>query len=375
MSGKLHAISMPKWGMTMTEGTVAGWLFEEGDRVTAQDEIVEIETTKITNVMEAHAGGVFARRIVEAGATVPVGTLLGVVADGDASDDEIDRFVADFTPPADVASDGASGDEPRIVAAGDHRINVLSTGESGDHVVLLHGFGGDLNGWMFNQPELAGRYRVHALDLPGHGASDHDVGSGAVPDLANAVVATLDALEIEKAHLVGHSLGGAIALYLAIKHSDRVASATLVCPGGLGPDINMEFIDGFVAADRRKPMKQALALLFADDSAVKRQMIEESLKYKRLDGVEDVLATIRDANFTDCNQAGGMREALGSLKLPVQVIWGRDDQIIPAAHGDGLPSSVAVMTIDDAGHMPHMEQPRAFNAAVLGFLDNHGTGG
>jgi pyruvate dehydrogenase E2 component (dihydrolipoamide acetyltransferase) len=220
---------------------------------------------------------------------------------------------------------------------------------------------------MFNQPELAQRFRVHAVDLPGHGQSTLNVGSGSVPSLAAAILAVMDTENISRTHLVGHSLGGAIALFMALKYPERVVSASLVCPGGLGPDINLDFIDGFIVADRRKNMKAVLGHLFADPGVVERKMIEETLKYKRLDGVPAALETIRQANFTDAGQAGGMREGLASAKVPIQIIWGAEDKIIPAAHMLELPGEIGTHLIDGAGHMPHMEQSGAVTRLIADF--------
>jgi pyruvate dehydrogenase E2 component (dihydrolipoamide acetyltransferase) len=373
MSTRIHAISMPKWGMTMTEGLVADWLANEGDAVAADDDVIEIETTKITNVMEAHATGVLKRRVIDAGTTVPVGTLLGVIAPDDTTEAEIEAFISEFVPPELGEDDLDGANASRSVVAGPHKLNVLTAGDGGETLLLLHGFGGDLNSWLFNQPALAEHHTVHALDLPCHGHSSHSISSGSVPDLAQAVLAAADALGAPRFHLVGHSLGGAIALYLAMKHAERVASATLVCPGGLGPEINMAFIDGFVAADRRKLMKQALSLLFAKSEAVTRQMIEEALKYKRLDGVAENLGVIAAANFQDGKQAGGMRAGLAGSNVPMQVVWGESDAIIPATHAKDLPAQVAVHVIENAGHMPHMEQSRAFNALVARFVEEAAT--
>ncbi|MGI9465122.1 MAG: acetoin dehydrogenase dihydrolipoyllysine-residue acetyltransferase subunit, partial [Aestuariivirgaceae bacterium] len=352
----------------MTEGTVASWLAEEGDEIEAGHELLEIETTKITNVVEAQVGGRLRRRLISAGSTVPVGSLLAVIAGDDVSDIVLEEFIATYAPVETNAADGAgTGSANRMVDAGGRHINVATIGDAGDDMILLHGFGGDLNSWMFNQPELASQFKAHAIDLPGHGRSTLDVGSGSVPGLAAAMLAVMDADNISRAHLVGHSLGGAIALFMAIKHPQQVLSATLVCPGGLGPDIDLDFIDGFIAADRRKDMKTVLGHLFADPGVVERRMVEESLKYKRLDGVPAALEIIRRANFTDTSQAGSMREGLASAKVPVQIIWGAEDKIIPAAHMLNLPETVKTHLIDGAGHMPHMEQSATVNRLIAGF--------
>ncbi|MGI9463823.1 MAG: acetoin dehydrogenase dihydrolipoyllysine-residue acetyltransferase subunit, partial [Aestuariivirgaceae bacterium] len=264
------------------------------------------------------------------------------------------------------------GPVSHMVDAGGRHINVATLGDAGDDMILLHGFGGDLNSWMFNQPELAVKFRTHAIDLPGHGQSTLDVGSGSVPGLAAGVLALMDAEGMSKAHLVGHSLGGAVALFMAIKHPEQVLSATLICPGGLGPDINLDFIDGFIAADRRKDMKTLLGHLFADPGTVQRKMVEESLRFKRLDGVPAALGTIRRANFTDTSQAGDMREGLASSEVPVQVVWGADDKIIPATHMSDLPKSVETHLLDGAGHMPQMEQASAVTRLITNFAAQSG---
>ncbi len=92
------AVVMPKLGMTMTKGKVVDWQVEVGDRVEGGDEIVGIETEKITNACESPAGGVFRRRVVETGVVVPVGALIGVIADADTPEAEIDSFIANFKP-------------------------------------------------------------------------------------------------------------------------------------------------------------------------------------------------------------------------------------------------------------------------------------
>ena len=177
MSNEIKALTMPKWGLAMTEGAVTAWLVEDGADVREGDELLEIETTKITNVYESPATGNLRRRTVEAGQTVPVGALLGVVADRAVPETEIDAFIArfqeEFAVEAAEAGD-AAGPEPQFADAGGRRLRYLVMGESKGSegaapLVLLHGFGGDLNNWQFNQPALAEDRAVYALDLPGHG--------------------------------------------------------------------------------------------------------------------------------------------------------------------------------------------------------------
>ena len=364
MAGAIATITMPKWGLTMTEGMVAKWLVMPGSAVCAGDEVMEIETTKITNVFESPAGGTLRRQVAPEGDTVPVGGLLAVLAGDDVTETEIDAFIAkfqaEFVPPADEEGEASAG--PALIEAGGRRLRYLRLGpQDGLPILFLHGFGADLNTWMFNQPALAERHATYALDLPGHGGSSKEVGSGDAAALMTAVMDFMTAAAIARAHLVGHSLGGALALGLARADPGRVASLTLIAPAGLGPDINMAFIDGFIGAGKRRETKEALELLVADRGAISRAMIDEVLKYKRLDGVAAALQAIAAAAFSGGRQQIDLRGALAAVNVPRLVIWGRADRIIPAGHADGLPAGVAVHLLDGAGHLPHMEKSGEVN--------------
>lgn len=95
---KIRALTMPKFGLTMKEGKVVKWSVSEGDTLSKRDEVVEIETDKITNTLEAPSAGVFRRKVAEEGMTLLVGALIGVMAPEDVSDDQIDIFVSNFKP-------------------------------------------------------------------------------------------------------------------------------------------------------------------------------------------------------------------------------------------------------------------------------------
>src|SRR5262249_60062727 len=155
-----------------------------------------------------------------------------------------------------------------------------------DVVLLVHGYGGDRNSWLFLQEPLAARHRVYALDLPGHGTSSKDVGDGSVGTLAGAVLGVLDAIGAGRAHLVGHSLGGAVAVAAAARDPARISSLTLIAPSGFGPQVNADYLRGFAGAQKRREIKPVVGQLFADESLVTRQLDDHLLAYKRLDGRE-----------------------------------------------------------------------------------------
>ncbi len=95
---KIRALTMPKFGLTMKEGTVVKWSASEGDALSRGDEVLEIETDKITNALEAPISGVLRRQVAPEGATLPVGALIGVMGPADVPNEQIDAFVSDFEP-------------------------------------------------------------------------------------------------------------------------------------------------------------------------------------------------------------------------------------------------------------------------------------
>jgi pyruvate dehydrogenase E2 component (dihydrolipoamide acetyltransferase) len=365
MSDNIQMIVMPKWGLAMQEGMVAKWHVGEGDQVKKGQEIVDIETSKIANVFESPVDGTVRRLVVGEGETVPVAYLIAAVAPASVSDADVDAFVENFKANFVVADAGAGGPEPEDIETRAGRINHLVMGEGdGDPIIFIHGYGGDLNNWMFNQEDLSSGHATYAIDLPGHGRSTKQVGAGDVAALTEAVLAFMDAKEIRKAHLVGHSMGGGIALAMALDHADRVASVTAVAPAGLGQEINMDYIDGFIAEKRAKKLRPVLEMLVAHPEMISKDMVEDVLKFKRLDGVDQALAKLRDGCFGGGNQQVSLRERLGEIKVPIQVIVGKRDQIIPVTHTAGLPAAIKVTTFDDAAHMAHMEKAADFNDLI-----------
>lgn len=366
----IEPIVMPKWGLAMQEGTLSKWNIAEGDKIARGQEIADIETTKIANSFESPVEGVVRRRIIAEGDVVPVGALLAVVADKGVPDAEIDAYVTKFQESMAAAADNTvAAPEPQVVETAAGRIRYLKLGEGdGTPVVLVHGFGSDHAAWLFNHEALAEGRVVYALDLPGHGGSAKSVSDGSVAGLAAAVVAFLDAVEVKKAHLIGHSLGGAIAARIAETNPDRVASLTLVAPAGLADTINREFIEGFLSESRARKLRPILELLVADPSMVTADMVENVLKFKRLDGALEALSAIAAANFGGGKQSASVRAALANAKVPVQVIVGEADQVLPAAGADGLPAAVTVHRLAAVGHLPHMEKSAEVNRLVAAHI-------
>ncbi|WP_321892086.1 acetoin dehydrogenase dihydrolipoyllysine-residue acetyltransferase subunit [Paraburkholderia tropica] len=371
----IHMITMPKWGLSMEQGQVNGWLKSPGDKVSKGDELLDVESDKIASGVECAFDGILRRQIAQEGDTLPVGALLGVVADQETSDAEIDAAVAefqrDFVPAK--AGDADAGPQPEKAQIGGRTVRWLKLGEGdGTPVVLIHGFGGDLNNWLFNHADLATGRTVWALDLPGHGESGKAVESGALDELAQSVIDFLDTQKIERAHLVGHSLGGAVAMAVAERAPTRVASLSLIASAGLGDEIDGAYIEGFASATNRNVLKPHVTKLFADPALVTRQLVEDLVKYKRLEGVQDALAKIASQSFAGGAQRRLFRDRLSTLAPKVLVIWGDADQIIPARHAQGLAPTVQVEVIAGKGHMVQMEAAAEINRLLKAFFDAGG---
>jgi len=367
--GGLTKLGMPKWGLSMTEGTVVEWLVEEGTELNNGDEVVEVESEKINNAVETPAPGVLRRRVAKEGDVLPVGGMLGVIADASVSDEEIDAYVEEFQANFVPSEEEVGGPEPETVEIGGKNIQYLKLGEGeGVPLVLLHGFGGDINIWVFNQEALAeGGRTVYAVDLPGHGGSTKDVGEGDLASLVRVVEGFMGEMGVEKAHLFGHSMGGAVAASLAVQHPEKVQSLSLIASAGLGEEINGDYIEGFIAANRRKEMKNALGLLFATPDLVNRQLVNDVIRFKRLDGVDEALRKLADNLFPNGKQADV--PDLSGVEVPMLVVWGREDKIVPVAHSENAPTNARVEVLDDTGHMPQMEAAGQTNRLIEEFLD------
>lgn len=369
MTDLITPITMPKFGLAMTEGKITSWNIPSGAQVEAGQEIADIETTKITNGYESPASGTLRRQIATEGETLPVGALLGVLAEPAVSDADIDAFIAKFQ--ADFSSDSAADTqadhaEPIMVSVGDLTLRVQEAGQ-GDAtpVLFIHGFGGDLGNWMLNQNALSTDRRTVSFDLPGHGGSSKNVGDGTPAGFAATTAVLLDKLEITSVHVVGHSLGGAIALELAKTCPQKVASLSLIAPAGLGQGINMDFIEGFISADRRKTLEPVLNYLVHDKTLISRKMVEDIIRFKRLDGALQGLQTIAKACFPNGRQAEDLRPVLTSFAGPAQIIWGEADEVISPNDAKNLPDTIPVTLLPQTGHMPQLEKAADVNAALI----------
>ena len=198
MSARIVAVVVPKWGLEMTEGTVSSWLKQPGDMVARGEPLIEIESEKIVNSLDAPAEGMLRRILLDAGNIAAVGTLIGVIADASASEDDLDRFIRDFRPPdtGDAAASAAVTTSPTTPAI------AAPTGAAPDAGVvrvsppvrrLAESLGVSLEGLRGSGPN--GRILQEDVERAARGGSQDGAAGGSAPATAPAAAAGTAAAE------------------------------------------------------------------------------------------------------------------------------------------------------------------------------------
>ena len=146
-----------------------------------------------------------------------------------------------------------------------------------------------------------------------------------------------------------------MALALAASGAVGVRSLLLIAPAGLGPDVNGAFLDGFGRSRSAASLAPWMRLLVADPAALSDGFIQATARSRAVGDVAESQQRLAAALFPDGTQAFSTRALLAGLTVPVKVVFGRDDRIIPARHANGLPGNVAVHLFDGVGHLPQIE--------------------
>lgn len=217
-------------------------------------------------------------------------------------------------------------------------------------LVLLHGFGGHHKVWHDIQPALARDARTLAYDLPGHGASLGYPGAGPASVAVKAILADLDARGIARAHVAGHSMGGAIAALMGMRAPDRIASLTLLAPGGFGPEINASLLRRLGAATGADELRPVMSEMAAPGFVMPTKYVASLTTVRRLAGQREKLEEIAALITRGGTQGEIPREALAGLKMPVSVVWGSKDPVLPFSQTEGLPPTFRLCPVEGAGH-------------------------
>lgn len=270
------------------------------------------------------------------------------------------------------------------VPVGRHRISTLTMGE-GPEVLLIHGLGGTRASFMETAAALSTRYRVHAPDLPGFGASCKPaLGAYNARWFADIMVSLMDGLGIERAHLVGNSMGGRIAIEMGLNHPERVGALGLLCPAvawirrGFHPIVRLlrpEF--GFLPHHIRRSIVAAqFWSIFHDrdviDPAMADLMVDEFQRIYQSAGARYAfLASARNIYLEAPYGRNGFYPRLAELESPTLFVWGNRDPLIPSAFSryvrKWLPSAEQVI-LQGCGHVPQVERPDEVNDLLARFF-------
>lgn len=247
--------------------------------------------------------------------------------------------------------------------AADYRLPAIAMGKGPrPPAIFLHGFAGAALSWRAIQPAIARDRPTLAFDLPGHAGAKDFPGFGPPKVAARAVIAELDTRGIKAAHIVGHSMGGAVAALVALFAADRVASLTLLAPGGFGPEIGTEPLRAIVEGD-----EAALAAGLRAMGAPGWEPSEETLALHddiRRSQSPTALAAIFALLFRNDLQGVLPLDAVAAMGMPVTVLWGEEDAITPFAQSAFIPPSFQLRTFPRIGHMLMDEAPNEVTARI-----------
>jgi len=267
-------------------------------------------------------------------------------------------------------------------------LSTVSAGGGAEHVICLHGVGGNKTSFFDTVAALTPDYRVHALDLPGFGSSSKPTRAAYdAPYFARTVRAFMDALEIEAAHLVGNSMGGRVALELALDAPERVSSLALLAPA--------------LALRRRRELVPVVRLLRPELAAIPHPLRAAQVRTRfwsmfarpeRLDpavadvACEEFLRTYRSRSariaffaalrniYLDAPYGSrGFWTRLQQLRPPALFVWGDSDGLVPAAFSgpvaEALPGARQVV-LPQCGHMPQVELPHRTNGLIADHIES-----
>ncbi len=264
----------------------------------------------------------------------------------------------------------------RHVQVGEWSTRVLETG-AGDPLVIMHGTGGHLEAFTRNLRALGEHYRVIAYDYPGHGWTTTTARDLEIADYEEHLLALLDLLDIESAHLSGESLGGWVAAKFAAAHPERVRSMVLNTPGGTmaTPEV-MERIRSLSQAAADDPSEERirarLEWLMADPASVTDELVAIRRGVYSRPGFAESMRHILCLQEPEVRQRNLITDdELAAITAPTLVIWTSNDPSGPAGAGIDMAERMGqgrFQFIDKAGHWPQWEQREVFDEVVLDFL-------
>jgi pimeloyl-ACP methyl ester carboxylesterase len=260
-----------------------------------------------------------------------------------------------------------------------HSTHYIEKGE-GEPVILIHGFLYDSYLWNKNIDPLADTFKVYAIDLWGFGYSTREPLDYGYPLYADQLLKFMDTLDIQKASLIGQSMGGGTSIFFTVNHRDRVNKLILVDPAGmpnplplLGKITNLpkvgEFLIGMKSDFYRKMVLNTTFI--HDKGVITESYLENVTRFHKIKGTSEVLLKILRKQFFHTLPDEVHR--LGEMDVPILIIFGRQDKAIPLERGEEMHNILRgsrLEIFENAGHCPHDEQSQKFNKLAVDFLSS-----
>ncbi|MGL4880163.1 MAG: alpha/beta fold hydrolase [Waterburya sp.] len=270
----------------------------------------------------------------------------------------------------------------QYIKVGSINTRYWSAGTKGSYVILLHGAGGAIEIWEKNIQFLAQHHQVVAFDMVGTGLSDKPLAEYSLDYQLQFLKDFLDVLGIQKANIVGNSMGGAISLKLALDSPERVEKLVLISSLGLGQEIML--IHRLLAAmpsllGFSRPSRLGARLMLQgnvyDAKSVPEQWIDMSYELFKLPGRQEAFISLLTSNVDIWGVRSEVTEPilnnLDRIQSQTLIIWGREDTMFPVAHAHVANKQISdsqLQIFDNCGHWAHVEYPEKFNPLVLKFL-------
>jgi 4,5:9,10-diseco-3-hydroxy-5,9,17-trioxoandrosta-1(10),2-diene-4-oate hydrolase len=273
-------------------------------------------------------------------------------------------------------------DETSHVAGGDFRVHYHEAG-SGPTLILLHGSGPGVSGWSNfkgNLPVFAKQFRTIVMDMPGFGLTPAVEWTRPYPKVAfEAVRELMDELEIDKASVLGNSMGGAVAFELALAYPERVDRMVLMGPGGIAamlfapqPSEGGKRLTEFLNHPTRENMVAWVDCMVANKAVVSEELIDERLTNALKPGVVEttagIFATFADPRFKDDVPSWAFASR---VETPTLITWGRDDRMVPfdmGLFGFRQMPNAELHAFSKCGHWAQVERKSDFERLVVDFL-------
>lgn len=386
MAGRHPIVIDAAGGEYMESVVVTAWGARPGEAVKAGETVVTVETAKAATEIPAERNGYLAEIVYAVGSEAPVGSVLGYLSDAPPAVRPHAEAASEARPAKPAATPAIVRTPERVIASPYARKLARQRGIGLDHlkgsgpagriksrdlplasltrrseggaehhpIIFLHGFGADQSIWRWVIPLLRVPNRVIAIDLPGHGTSS-DTAEAGISGMALTVAAELQSRGIADAHVVGHSLGGGVALALSAAGNLRIHSLGLIAPAGLGDEIDTAFLAGLVSSGTPAELQPWLDRMVGDPAALPQNFAGALLWQRNQAGRgAEQLKLSRDM-FPRGLQEERLASNLKALRVPMKLIWGKSDRIIPASHALCAPGTVALHLLDGVGHVPQLE--------------------